>query len=166
VICANSNSGLALHRTAIQQCASRLPRSDTCRGVGSGTDAGAQLGLCRTDSDCTIDTEGYCQTTARVSACSCYYGCRADADCTADRICVCNGSLTGECILAQCKSDADCPRGALCLSASDGACRRIFACQNPKDTCAGDKDCPPAYSQCTFDGDHRTCKAPPACGVL
>jgi hypothetical protein len=162
VICANSNNALALHRPQIQECASALPRATTCIGIGSGTDSGVQSGLCRSDADCTGGLEGHCDLAS--GACVCHYGCKSDADCEADRICVC-GSPTGQCVLAQCKSDADCGAGSLCLSSSDGACRRKFACQNPKDTCAGDKDCPARLSQCTIQGDQRVCKEPPNCGV-
>jgi hypothetical protein len=163
VICANSNNSLSLHRREVKECATAVPRASTCTGVGSGTDSGAQIGLCRSDADCTAQTQGYCALTS--GACSCHAGCKADSDCSADRLCVC-GNPTGQCVLAQCRSDADCSPGSLCLSASDGACRRVFACQNPKDACAGDKDCPPSYSQCTLEGDHRVCKAPPNCGSL
>jgi hypothetical protein len=162
VVCSNSNNSLALHRAEIKQCASRLPRAvSTCTGIGSGTDAGAGIGICRSDADCTAGVEGHCILSS--GACSCSYGCKTDADCTSDRVCVC-GDPTGQCVLAQCKSDAECGAGNLCLASSDGACRREFACQNAKDLCAGDKDCPPSYSQCTLEGDHRVCKAPPNCG--
>lgn len=164
-LCTNSNNGLSMHRQEVSACPSKLPRTNTCTGLGSGTDAGAQIGICRSDADCTQGPEGHCTTNSKSPSCSCFYGCKTDADCTSDRICVCTGELTGECILAKCKSDADCSPGSLCLSASDGACRRIFACQAADDACAGDKDCPPAYSQCTFDGTHRVCKAPPNCGI-
>jgi hypothetical protein len=163
VVCANGVGG-PLHRTEIKECPSALPRSTTCFGVGSGTDSGAALGICKSDSDCTTGHEGHCQTTQRAATCACYYGCKSDADCSADRICVC-GNPTGQCELAKCRSDADCGPGKLCLSASNGACSTVFACQTVKDTCAGDRDCPPTYSQCTFDGDHRVCKAPPNCGI-
>ena len=162
VICANSNNALALHRREVRDCASALPRSSTCTGIGSGTDSGAQIGICRSDADCKDDTEGYCNLTA--GACACHYGCKSDADCPSDRVCVC-GNPSGDCVLAKCRSDADCSPGSLCLASSDGACRRIFACQHPEDLCAGDKDCDPNYSQCTLQGDRRVCKAPPPCGV-
>jgi len=163
VICANSNNALSLHRQDVRECASALPRASTCTGIGSGTDSGAAIGICRSDADCTSQTQGYCALTA--GACSCHAGCKTDADCASDRVCVC-GAPVGESVLAKCRSDADCSPGSLCLSASDGACRRIFACQHPQDACAGDKDCPPMYSQCTLEGDRRVCKAPPNCGRL
>lgn len=165
VMCANSVGANALHRTEIKECITKLPRAvSSCTGIGSGTDSGAAIGICRTDAECTNGPQGYCGVTTKSPACSCHYGCKSDADCPSDRICVC-GDPTGECVLAQCKSDAECGAGSLCISASDGACRRVFACQNAKDLCAGDRDCPPNYSQCTLEGDHRVCKAPPNCGI-
>jgi hypothetical protein len=162
ILCSNGVSG-PLHRQEIKACPSTLPRSTTCIGVGSGTDAGHALGDCKNDTDCTTGIEGHCQTTQRNTACACYYGCKADADCGAGKVCVC-GNMTGECVKATCTSDADCGPGKLCLSASDGACSKVYACQSVKDTCAGDKECKGQYSQCTFTGDHRECKQPPNCG--
>jgi len=164
VLCANNANGTLWHRTAIQACPSKLPRAYTCTGVGSGTDAGRQLGLCITDADCSATVEGHCQTTQRNGSCSCYPGCKSDADCGTGKVCVC-GDPTGQCVPAHCLSDAECGPGKLCLSASDGACGLVFACQAVEDLCAGDRDCKQApYSQCTFTGMHRECKKPPACG--
>lgn len=164
VVCANGNNG-PFHRPEIKECASSLPRSTSCTGVGSQTDAGRQLGYCRQDTDCTQSPEGYCTVTQRNTTCSCYYGCKSDADCGPGKICLC-GTPSGECVKALCTSDADCGPGKLCLSASDGACGKVFACQSKDDLCAGDKECTSgAYVQCTFSGDHRQCKIPPNCGL-
>lgn len=153
------------HRTEIKACESLLPRTLACHGVGSGTDAGIQLGLCGSDSDCKTGPEGYCTTTQRNASCSCYYGCKADSDCPPGNICEC-GNPTGQCKPAHCTSDAQCAPGFLCLSSSDGGCGTVYACQTAKDLCAGDLDCNkfPEYSQCAFTGDHRECVIPKNCG--
>jgi hypothetical protein len=149
VSCANNY----VYRREVRQCPSSVPRAGTFH-------LNAMFDQCSTDADCAGYMHGYCDDTRMLSGGTyCLAGCVSDAECPPSEICECADPI-GTCRLAACKSSADCSSGQVCASydASPGCYQREFACQTPKDICAGDKDCPKDQF-CTIapNGDHRQC---------
>lgn len=142
--------GSWMHRPAIVECKSALPRqATTCNNEGDS---------CSKDSDCTEKANGFCGFGGGdVAGCFCNYGCTKDADCGDGQICVC-GDPVGYCTTASCKSDADCGGDKLCSTyvTLPGCGGIAFACQSASDECASDADCGDGY-QCTIETDHRIC---------
>lgn len=129
----------AVHRPAIKECESKLPR--TAMRIAPPGD-----GQCVTDADCADMPHGYCTTSVPVGTKVCVYGCVRDSECGPNQICLC-GDPVGECVASTCKSDADCGAGLACqrYDRSHGCDSYAFACQTPEDTCAVDNDCGEEY---------------------
>lgn len=126
----------SVHRSAIETCASSLPRPS----LGP-----LPAGGCQSDVECTEFRNGYCVAPIGPSfglGAVCMYGCLADSDCRFGSICVC-GDPVGTCAQAACTSDADCADGLRCQSydASIGCGEVAFACQTPQDKCGGVREC-------------------------
>ncbi len=148
------------HRVSASECASLLPRPETCTGPTPD-------GTCAVDADCTDRAHGSC--VSGFGACECSYGCRTDADCGTGFVCIC-GSPVGSCQRATCTSDADCGGTLECRSFQDpqaGLCgAQAFECQHPGDECQQDADCAGGGAFCLSDaeGVHR-CTTDFPCGV-
>lgn len=143
----------AIHREQVAQCASVLPRPETCPGDPA-------VSMCQSDADCTDAPNGSCNMDEFGSGgCYCSYGCTSDAECNAGAICLC-GDTIGRCVSSSCTSDADCGDGLCSTYVSEPGCGGLaFACQSPQDECAADSDCT-GTEQCTLQSGHRVCVEP------
>ena len=154
-----------VHRVAVGECRSPLPRprqppwlpesTDGANPVGeTGADAGTASAepscwetgaCCDEDSDCTAQPHGYCTDALPEgpwqTSPTCMYGCVADSECGAGYVCLC-GEPVGTCVLARCTSDADCG-GLACTTYNDspGCNGTSVSCQTAADTCATDAQC-------------------------
>jgi hypothetical protein len=153
-----------VHRSALGECASALPRPaplDLSQYEGSSGSALPEEAVgpptCRQDSDCTERPYGHCQKPGGGDAWGpfCDYGCVTDADCDEGSVCLC-GEDIGQCYSATCSTDADCGAGYLCADyeTSPGCPQTAIACQTAADTCAVNADCPLNQS-CSLDGPSR-----------
>jgi hypothetical protein len=124
-----------VHRPAVKECASKLPRSDSSAKIAPG-------GTCTQDTDCADRPHGYCSLSGQLPGPVCLYGCVKDSECAAGSICLC-GDPVGQCVGSSCTSDADCGAGFRCQSydSSHGCGIMRFACQTADDTCGSDADC-------------------------
>jgi hypothetical protein len=151
--------GPFVHRSAIHECTSSVPRPNPVRDGGT-LDGGAQ---CLQDSDCTAHPYGFCVIEQDipggpvVAPTMCFYGCVRDDQCQPGFICECD-SPVGVCVSATCTSDSACGPGLLCASydTTPGCPGKAFACQSAQDTCGGNSDCPPGQL-CGYDGTRRSC---------
>jgi hypothetical protein len=128
------------------------------------------LYLCREDTDCTDQPNGYCDLSTpegwngSTSFTQCRYACSTDADCGGGTLCEC-GDPGGQCVTARCFEDPECGEGRRCApyDATPG-CEfesRIWECQRLDDECSLDAHCGDG-EVCLFIDGHRRC-APPVC---
>lgn len=157
-----------LHRVALGECASSLPRPDPLTlpaGPWLDPDAGASSLACREDTDCDAAPYGHCEwSDLQVPGSYCSYGCVVDEDCGAGQVCLC-GDPVGQCVAARCATDEECGAGQLCADyvSSPGCGGMAFACQTADDACAAQSDCT-GYESCTLEaygeGERRVCSGP------
>lgn len=151
-----------LHREQALECQPELLR------VGSPgyPERAPPSSSCFVDADCRQLPNGYC--VLRGERLLCAYGCRQDADCAEHQLCLCTENLAGTCVAADCRTDADCAPGALCTGPRDlnGLVPRPeeipvhFACQSPRDECAGDCFSGPCHYRPELE--RRVCGGPGA----
>jgi hypothetical protein len=158
--CAN---GL-IHRFERGVCPSPLPRPSGAvdagvdAGAATGSDAGSASGAapydgsCQSDSDCTRQAYGHCETAPGAFGAYCQYGCVRDSECAPGFACLC-GDPVGQCVPADCTVDSQCG-AALCVNytQSPGCGGTAFRCQSPLDECASDLDCANGATYCSITG--------------
>jgi hypothetical protein len=129
------------HRPDDSECATAPPAGD-CQNIPSG--------MCMSDSDCTMGTNGRCnESTGGALFCSCQYdACVADTDCPTAQLCACHGSpYTGgdgnTCTQGNCRVDSDCGTNGYCSPSAGGGCGGLsgYYCHTASDTCVNDSDC-------------------------
>jgi hypothetical protein len=172
-----------LHRpVAGRACSNALPRGrafapevllaleQIALGVGYMESEIPFLYLCREDTDCTDQPNGYCDLSTpegwngSTSFTQCRYACSTDADCGGGTLCEC-GDPGGQCVTARCFEDPECGEGRRCApyDATPG-CEfesRIWECQRLDDECSLDAHCSDG-EVCLFVDGHRRC-TPPVC---
>jgi hypothetical protein len=161
------------HRVTKQECPSFIPRPDRFSWApnqygpipASQEDLARDREPCTSDSDCVRKPNGYCGWDPPLRDYHvCKYGCTRDEQCTSGQICLCQ-SPVGMCVRAACTRDADCPQSAVCAvyDQKPQCGPPAFACQTPRDTCAG--KCSGDFS-CAFDSseDRWRCVRV-ACGI-
>jgi hypothetical protein len=133
------------HRPDDSQCAT-VPPAGTC-GIGDPGD-----GMCMSDSDCTMGTNGRCnESTGGALFCSCRYdACATDTDCPTGQLCACHGSAYAggdgnTCVQGNCRVDSDCGATGYCSPSAGGGCGGLsgYYCHTANDTCVNDSDCNP-----------------------
>jgi len=152
-----------LHRAAIHECSSFLPR-DTQIDV-----TGTLSPECSRDSDCP-GRFAHCERTGgfgRAPTVTCNSGCVADSDCGPEGVCLC-GYPVGTCASATCKSDADCGTG-LCVGTRSasvvcGDNFTAFSCQGAQDSCLSGSECLVSGGACLTIDSVRSCVSIGVCG--
>jgi hypothetical protein len=141
------------HRPNDAECVAAAPPGD-CNANGGGPPGQ----MCTMDSQCTMGTEGRCNTDGPLPGCLCTYDtCTDDSSCSANELCVCHGSAYtyGEgntCMPGNCRVDSDCGAGGYCSPTASGGCGQVsgYYCHTPGDQCVNDSDCGGAGDACTY----------------
>jgi hypothetical protein len=136
-----------LHRVSTAMCGSMVPRPDPIPDSERYTVEDGYLGACQRDTDCTEQSNGYCEMGQAGPYCR--YGCRSDADCAADHLCQC-GVPVGLCVPASCRTDSECGSGYLCV-ANTTCYTTTFVCQRAGDQCAVSSDCAGERERCVYE---------------
>ncbi|HTV21067.1 MAG TPA: hypothetical protein VMG12_20420, partial [Polyangiaceae bacterium] len=177
--------GGLLHRPmAGAECSNRLPREQAfapevlfeleqrARAAGYPESEIPSLYVCRQDTDCTAQPNGYCDRlepydwSFGAPFTTCRYACSSDADCGGGTLCQC-GEPAGQCVSATCFEDGECGDGLFCTryEAFPGCGTPpvwIWECQELADECGSDADCG-ASEVCLFVDGRHACTTP-TCG--